>query len=131
MFYICNLNLLIFVFFIRGGLTIGEVYFRDNTLFGPRIIQAYQLESQTAIFPRVIVPKEAVEMVKEVPALKAFHNSVQEELEEIKGLLQYDKEEFYFIDYINAGRSEILPPNFLAFLANHKTTRRYIQNTNG
>ncbi|QQS34789.1 MAG: hypothetical protein IPM56_11005 [Ignavibacteriales bacterium] len=106
--------------FIRGGLTIGEIYNKDNFIFGPGLVSAYELESKVAIYPRIVVPKELVEMVKNVPALKAFHHGVDDELEYINGLLKYDVAGFYFIDYMKASESEIEPEDYLAFLMTHK-----------
>ena len=41
--------------FIRGGITIGKLYHDGNTVFGPGLNHAYQLESKIAMNPRVII----------------------------------------------------------------------------
>jgi hypothetical protein len=39
---------------IRGGMTIGDLYYDESHVFGPGIVRAYELESRLAIYPRVI-----------------------------------------------------------------------------
>lgn len=47
---------------IRGGMTIGRLIHNDNgTVFGPAFIEAYQLESVNAKFPRIILSNKLVE----------------------------------------------------------------------
>lgn len=41
--------------FIRGGITYGDIFYNQDTIFGPAMIEAYDLESKEAIFPRLIV----------------------------------------------------------------------------
>jgi hypothetical protein len=106
--------------FLRGGITIGEIYIKNNFIFGPGLISAYKLENERALYPRIIVPKNIVHIVKDVPALKAYHHDIEDELEYIKALLKYDSAGFYFIDYIKASDSEIEPDDYLTFLINHK-----------
>lgn len=106
--------------FVRGGITIGDIYFKNKYIFGPGLIKAYELESNTAIFPRIIIPEEIIKSVMKVPALKNYQHSIDDELEEINKLVKYDKNGFYFIDYLKASESEIEPPDYINFLFNHK-----------
>jgi hypothetical protein len=50
-----TLELLARGFLVRGGLSTGDLYHRDGTVFGPALIDAYQLESKVALFPRLAV----------------------------------------------------------------------------
>ena len=43
--------------FVRGGLTIGKLHHNGNTVIGPALISAYELESKTAIYPRIVADK--------------------------------------------------------------------------
>ncbi|MBP2150697.1 hypothetical protein V5F63_18505 [Xanthobacter autotrophicus DSM 597] len=46
-------------FLTRGALVRGDLLHRDGTVLGPALVRAYQLETQSAIFPRIIVQKPA------------------------------------------------------------------------
>ena len=43
---------------IRGGIVLGDMYHRDNSLFGPALVEAHRLESKEAKVPRIILQKE-------------------------------------------------------------------------
>lgn len=43
---------------IRGGVTQGQLYHHDNTVFGPAIVEAHNLEKYCAKYPRVIVEEK-------------------------------------------------------------------------
>jgi hypothetical protein len=42
-------------FLIRGGISRGKLYHSSGVVFGPAMIEAYELESRTAIYPRIIL----------------------------------------------------------------------------
>ncbi|HTG56249.1 MAG TPA: hypothetical protein VL943_08285, partial [Niabella sp.] len=45
---------------IRGGITIGDLIHEENgALFGPAMNEAYRLESNSAIYPRVVISNNA------------------------------------------------------------------------
>lgn len=44
-----------FGFLIRGGLSYGKLYHSSGVVFGAAMIEAYNLESKSAIYPRVVV----------------------------------------------------------------------------
>lgn len=44
-------------FVLRGGIALGDLYHQDGMVFGPALIQAYQLESRCAIYPRIILER--------------------------------------------------------------------------
>src|SRR5689334_1851014 len=39
-------------FFLRGGVTVGKVHLREGLLFGPALVDAYDIETQRAVHPR-------------------------------------------------------------------------------
>jgi len=45
-------------FLIRGGVTIGNLYHSGGVVFGEAMVEAYQLESRTAIYPRVVLSQK-------------------------------------------------------------------------
>ncbi len=48
---------------VRGALTAGNVSMSDDIIIGPGFIEAYKLESETAIFPRIIFANEIMEYI--------------------------------------------------------------------
>lgn len=49
-------------FFLRGAVTIGLLFHDDEIVFGPALNRAYQLESKTAIYPRVLLDGECSDL---------------------------------------------------------------------
>ncbi len=46
---------------IRGGISTGTLYHSAKYLFGSAIISAYQLESEKAIYPRIIIDEKLIQ----------------------------------------------------------------------
>ena len=40
---------------LRGGLTIGKLYHQESMVFGPALLKAHELESRSAVYPRIII----------------------------------------------------------------------------
>lgn len=84
-------------FLFRGGIAIGELHHKGNIVFGPAMIQAYKLEAEYAIYPRIVMTEETIaEGVKN----KAKHHSIEQELEYILGLVKKDIDGLYYIDFL-------------------------------
>jgi hypothetical protein len=56
-------------FLLRGGVAVGDVIHDDEVVFGPALVQAYDLESRIAKFPRIVLQKELFEFGE----FKGFH----------------------------------------------------------
>jgi hypothetical protein len=52
-------------FFVRGGIAVGDLFLDANTAFGPALIEAYSLESQTAFQPRVLLSPQVSDYVRQ------------------------------------------------------------------
>jgi len=48
-------------FFVRGGLSLGSLHVGDHVLFGPALVEAYDLESRAAVHPRILLSRAAAE----------------------------------------------------------------------
>lgn len=57
-----QLGMAMWGFFIRGAVTIGEVYHDDRSVFGPALVWAYELESKVAQNPRIIIDPDIAEL---------------------------------------------------------------------
>lgn len=80
---------------IRGGLTIGDLYHDGNIVYGPAMNMAYKLESQVAIYPRIIVDKAAIEQYY------AYVNGDEYDLNDIESLLRRDRDGLFYVDMLN------------------------------
>ncbi len=51
-------------FFVRGAISVGELYIDDHMVFGKALIEAYHAEQNIARVPRVVLARSAEELVK-------------------------------------------------------------------
>lgn len=50
-----------YFFLIRGGITIGDLYINNDFVYGKGLLESYKLESQNAIFPRIIISENCMD----------------------------------------------------------------------
>jgi hypothetical protein len=114
---------------IRGGVTVGKIVKSYGQLYGPAVVRAYELESQIARYPRIIVGKEVIEELNENPGLWIHDQGT--EMEEVRGLLREGDDGQLYVDYLRAMRSEL--DDYDDFLHRHQSfiaerLERYSQN---
>lgn len=80
----------------RGGIAMGDMIHDGNMAFGPAFVSAYELESQKAIFPRIIISKDVLENAAHY---HAEHHDPEMELGFIDDLISCDSDNEYYIDY--------------------------------
>ena len=95
--------------FLRGGVTVDDIYMSSGMVFGPGLVRAYELESLLAIYPRIVVDPAAIHALFVHPAMRGHHN-VETDLQYIDELLRESEDGFYFVDYLKACRSELADP---------------------
>lgn len=82
-------------FFTRGGVSVGPHFMDEETVLGPELITAYNLESQVAVYPRIILSGKSIEKVWEYinysPGPDNAFNSV----------LLEDMDGEWFVNYLN------------------------------
>lgn len=59
-------------FLVRGGITYGKLVHEGNKCFGPAMNTAYKLESEKAIYPRIVIDDAALEYLKDENLIKEF-----------------------------------------------------------
>lgn len=105
---------------VRGGVAFGDVLLDGTRVFGPAFIEAYDMESQFAVHPRIAVAPST---------LAAFHKGdlpavhpLGEEASYIKKLLTTGDDGVWYIDYLRAFASEVddYPGDYVTFLSKHK-----------
>lgn len=62
---ICEFLLIQYIL-TRGALTKGKLYSDDRSVFGPALIKAYQLECDTAVYPRILIDKSIYNELKTI-----------------------------------------------------------------
>jgi hypothetical protein len=92
-------------FFVRGGLSLGALHVSDNALFGPSLVEAYDLESRAAVHPRIVLSRAAAETQRGTAG---------------GSMLLRDDDGQTFIDYLGAAFDE--PDDPLSVLRGHRDT---------
>jgi hypothetical protein len=95
---------------VRGGVTVGKVYLEGDMAFGPGFNRAYDLESQFANVPRIVIGPEAFTALRHEPKLVADDHTPAEDIAYIRKLLKRGDDGLWFIDYLQAMRSELDNP---------------------
>jgi hypothetical protein len=123
--------------FIRGALHYGKLYIDENFIYGKGVIDAYKIESEIAIFPRIIIDDTFFQGALEIEKIKYPDDAT---LEKIRKLLNshycIDFDSNIFIDYLGnlkyaldiIGR-EVIGFNFNDLLSIHAKYIRENMNT--
>lgn len=105
--------------FIRGGLAVEDIYIDDGMVFGPAMIKAYALESEFAVYPRIVVDPAVFPLFEKEPLLK--HHDTDTEWEFLQKVIRRDSDGLYFVDYISGILTEFDEEGMeFDFLAAHK-----------
>lgn len=81
--------------FIRGAISMSDLYMDENIVLGPAIIESYNLESEKAIYPRIILSNEVVDIVKKHINYYADHDYSPQSKEYL-----IDIDGYHFINYL-------------------------------
>jgi hypothetical protein len=76
---------------LRGAMYVDDLYFEDDIVFGPALVNAYQLEDKVAVFPRIIIDPKSCLLHAEEPLLPT-----------IGEFIQRGDDGVYFIDYLHS-----------------------------
>ncbi len=77
---------------VRGGICRGDILANPQMVFGPALVSAYTLESESAIYPRIVVERILVEDILTYDA--------QYPLLDISSMLSIGDDGNYFVDYL-------------------------------
>ena len=108
-------------FMIRGAVTVGDLYHDEQLIVGPAMVRAYELESKSAKYPRVIIDPEALEVGR---SHRSNRHSRREESAYLESFLLEDDDGWMFFDWFSwkvvveaIGADDQAYPNYLARLA--------------
>lgn len=99
---LCRLisNLLAREILCRGAISYGKLYHKENLIFGPALVDAYETESQAALYPRIILDKSVLDIMGFHYSLKNTHNYRKIRFEsDIESYLKKDTDDKFYIDY--------------------------------
>ena len=97
-----QINLIKVDILLRGGIVLGKIIHDNKKIIGPALIEAYDLERKSAMYPRIIIDPDILE-------INAGGSELSDGLFNIgefdnKKILQQDFDGTYFIEYFsNAG----------------------------
>jgi hypothetical protein len=85
--------------FVRGGITLGDIYTATGIIFGPALVRAYELESQMARWPVIIFDLNLIEEFKE--RVRRYEAEQSHKLD-FFFLIRRAENGIYFLDYLAA-----------------------------
>ena len=91
---------------LRGGMAVGDIHFSGAMIFGPALVRAYELESQFAVHPRIVLDPKVIETYVHNPSMRGEH-SIEEDFEYISDLIREGDDGLYHVDYLRAVRTEL------------------------
>jgi hypothetical protein len=93
----------------RGAVVEGKVIHTEQIVFGPALVDAYELESKAALFPRIILSDSLLEVAR---SAHAHHHSASQEVKSIISMLKRDSDGMWYIDYVTKAQGELADPDF-------------------
>lgn len=79
--------------FLRGGVSLGDMYAQGSKTFGPGLVRSYELETNFATYPRIVVDPDLIEIVEDNRAAVNLRAS-------IRSLLMRADDGAYFGNYL-------------------------------
>lgn len=96
--YVCN-DLLGVGLPVRGGVTVGALIHENNKCFGPAMVEAYNMESKVAIYPRILIEPKVIEYDLQY---RGENNTVEFEKAYITSLIEKDeRDNCIYLDYLS------------------------------
>ncbi|MEG1141792.1 MAG: hypothetical protein RSE41_05015 [Clostridia bacterium] len=86
-------NLALEGLFVRGGISIGDFYINEDIVFGPALLDAHNIESKIACYPRIIMDDKTVEKLQK-------HIRYYEVAPQVSKVL-IDTDGQWFLNYLN------------------------------
>lgn len=92
--------------YLRGGITYGSLFHQDRIVFGSAMNEAYKIESECAIYPRVVISDGLHELIKDntnAPVSREeYYNleglyKINEDLKPLNNIFR-DNDGFYYLN---------------------------------
>lgn len=98
--------LLQFDFWLRGGITVGELFIDNSVVWGKGLIEAYNIENNLANYPRIVLSNKLLEK---------YENCKKESLN-LFALIKKDFDGLWFVDFLLAAPNLKMIPTISKFL---------------
>lgn len=85
-------------YLLRGAVTIGDLLHDDHHIVGPAMVAAYEMESQRAIMPRVIIDPAVLDIAREH---RGDLHTPDDEEEYVRSFIALDDDGEHFFDYVS------------------------------
>ena len=86
-------NLALEGLFVRGGVSVGDFYINEDIVFGPALLDAHNVESNLACYPRIVLDD------KTVSRLQKYINNY--DIAPQKNKILIDNDGKWFLNYLN------------------------------
>jgi hypothetical protein len=97
-------------FLLRGAIVCDKLYHTETKIFGPAMVKAYQMERELAVYPRIILDNNILDIAKKYPREM---NHQKKEFKLIKNILLTDFDGYSFINYLDISPPNILSPDMI------------------
>ncbi|MBO6906204.1 MAG: hypothetical protein JJ865_14730 [Parvibaculum sp.] len=85
-------------YLLRGAVTIGDLLHDDRHVVGPGMVAAYEMESQRAIMPRVIIDPAVLDIAREH---RGDLHTPDDEEGYVRSFIAVDDDGEHFFDYVS------------------------------
>ena len=92
--------------FIRGGITIGPLIHSNSIQIGPGLIDAYNLESKSAIYPRIVFSDEIIKYIDKECSFDGDHPFLRKQDADGIWFLNTFNKEYDFLSNFNANSEQ-------------------------
>lgn len=84
----------------RGAISYGKLYHKNDLVFGPALVDAYETESQAALYPRIILDQSLLDIMKYQYSFRDSHEYRKVLFNsDVQSYLKIDSDDKLYIDY--------------------------------
>ncbi|MEJ7559853.1 MAG: hypothetical protein WKF66_16195 [Pedobacter sp.] len=108
---------------LRGGIVIGKLIHTPGLILGPAMNEAYDLESKSALYPRITIDPEVMELAAQEHELQDGLFSIKEY--DFQKTFEVDFDNTYYIDYFSDIKGYLEDGDEIKYYQNLRALIRY------
>lgn len=106
---------------VRGGVALGGMAYETEHVFGPGLVRAHILESQVAVYPRIVIDPELLAQVRSRAEFRKDTHDAAKELGTLRAMLRRDTDGLWWVDYLRVLSEDANSgAHAAAFAVNHR-----------